>query len=90
MTFLNNLKEKLESLNEAKEKARSAILVDSEIKSERLSICQQCEFLFHPTQQCKKCGCFVHAKTSLTSSSCPIGKWKSIEIIRTVNSQEEN
>ena len=41
----------------------------------RYSICKGCPELIKTTKQCKKCGCFMAAKTKLEKSSCPIGKW---------------
>ena len=46
-----------------------------EIAQERLDICQSCEYLFKKTNTCKKCGCFMDAKTKLKKAECPIGKW---------------
>jgi hypothetical protein len=42
---------------------------------ERYSICKGCPELIKLTKQCKKCGCFMIAKTKLEHSTCPIGKW---------------
>lgn len=48
----------------------------SEEKSnERFSICRSCPELIKLTSQCKKCGCFMKAKTKLEKAVCPIGKW---------------
>lgn len=41
----------------------------------RLDICKSCPFLIKATTQCKKCGCFMHAKTKLAKATCPVGKW---------------
>lgn len=46
-----------------------------EVTSERYSICQSCPELIKLTKQCKKCGCFMAAKTKLQKATCPIGKW---------------
>ncbi len=46
-----------------------------EVSSERYSICKQCPELIKLTKQCKKCGCFMAAKTKLQQATCPIGKW---------------
>jgi hypothetical protein len=46
-----------------------------EVAEARYSICQQCPELLKLTKQCKKCGCFMTAKTKLQKASCPIGKW---------------
>ena len=42
---------------------------------QRLSICLECPFLIKATKTCKKCGCFMVAKTKLKEATCPIGKW---------------
>jgi hypothetical protein len=41
----------------------------------RFAICQSCPELIKLTGQCKKCGCFMAAKTKLEKATCPIGKW---------------
>jgi Family of unknown function (DUF6171) len=51
-------------------------LSDTRSRSEeRLAICRACPFLFKPTMTCKKCGCFMRAKTLLNHVECPEGKW---------------
>lgn len=49
--------------------------VETELSKNRMSICNSCEYFFKPTKQCKKCGCFMPAKTMLEKSKCPIEKW---------------
>lgn len=46
-----------------------------EISDNRLSICKECPELIKFTTQCKKCGCFMAAKTKLENATCPLGKW---------------
>ena len=46
-----------------------------EVAQERLSICKQCPELIKLSTQCKKCGCFMIAKTKLEKATCPLGKW---------------
>lgn len=46
-----------------------------EVAEKRYSICQQCPELTRLTKQCKKCGCFMSAKTKLEKATCPLGKW---------------
>jgi hypothetical protein len=46
-----------------------------ELSEERYSICKNCPELIKLTTQCKKCGCFMAAKTKLEAAKCPIGKW---------------
>lgn len=48
----------------------------SEEKSaKRYDICKACPELIKLTNQCKKCGCFMVAKTKLELATCPLGKW---------------
>jgi hypothetical protein len=49
--------------------------VEENVAEERLSICKSCPELIKLTTQCKKCGCFMAAKTKLKQATCPIGKW---------------
>jgi hypothetical protein len=49
--------------------------VTSEVSEERYSICKACPELIKLTTQCKKCGCFMKAKTKLEHATCPLGKW---------------
>jgi hypothetical protein len=46
-----------------------------DLATTRLSICKVCPELIKLTTQCKKCGCFMAAKTKLEAAKCPIGKW---------------
>jgi len=50
-----------------------------EIQEWRFDICKSCEHFFNPTNQCKKCGCFMNLKTKLAHAECPIGKWGKYE-----------
>jgi hypothetical protein len=45
------------------------------IKEERMNTCLSCPELIQVTKQCKKCGCFMQAKTQLKPAKCPLGKW---------------
>jgi hypothetical protein len=49
--------------------------IEEDLAKERFSICKVCPELIKLTTQCKKCGCFMAAKTKLKTASCPIGKW---------------
>lgn len=49
--------------------------VDKKVSDNRMLICNQCPELISLTKQCKKCGCFMNAKTRLQNASCPLGKW---------------
>lgn len=82
MSFLAKLKERTEQVHAALDDAFSGEKVSPEIREERYNICLSCEHLFQPTQSCKKCGCFVKAKTWLPSQYCPIHKWEAITIVK--------
>ncbi len=49
--------------------------ISLEDSNARLSICKECPELIKLTTQCKKCGCFMAAKTKLENARCPLGKW---------------
>lgn len=49
--------------------------LSKEFQKERMDICLGCPELIKLTQTCKKCGCFMKAKTQLAEARCPIGKW---------------
>lgn len=46
-----------------------------EIAKQRYDICKLCPELIKLTKQCKKCGCFMVAKTKLEKATCPLRKW---------------
>jgi hypothetical protein len=46
-----------------------------EFSEKRLEICRKCEMYNDRTTQCKKCGCFMAAKTLMADAVCPLGKW---------------
>lgn len=54
-----------------KNKARS----EESLQKERMAICESCPFFISLTRQCKKCGCFMDAKTKLADATCPENKW---------------
>jgi hypothetical protein len=49
--------------------------VAEETSSSRFNTCKVCPELIKATKQCKKCGCFMVAKTRLSDATCPLGKW---------------
>lgn len=63
--------------------------IPQEERNSRLDTCNSCEFLIAFTGQCKKCGCFMFAKTYLAEAECPIGKWKKHSSIEE-NSKDSN
>jgi hypothetical protein len=54
-------------------------IVNDAVKSHRMNICNSCEFLRETLHTCKKCGCFMPAKTAFAKASCPINKWSAIQ-----------
>jgi len=48
---------------------------DTEKVKKRMDICNACPELIKLTSQCKKCGCFMKAKTQLQAAKCPLSKW---------------
>ncbi len=51
------------------------IFCESATINNRMQICNSCLYYVKGTSQCKKCGCFMTAKTRLKQSQCPVGKW---------------
>jgi hypothetical protein len=51
------------------------IQAEEHIVNDRYNICLSCPELIKLTNQCKKCGCFMIAKTKLEAAKCPLGKW---------------
>jgi len=41
----------------------------------RYDLCKACPELIQLTKTCKKCGCFMSAKTKLLNATCPLNKW---------------
>lgn len=79
MSFAQKLKNRLIEIKQAASETathlKDEVLAHPDIAEERLSICLSCPRLNKSTSTCKECGCFVHAKTKLTRSSCPLKKW---------------
>lgn len=48
---------------------------EESLAKDRFSICESCPELIKLTSQCKKCGCFMKAKTTLLHATCPLEKW---------------
>ena len=46
-----------------------------DLANKRYEICKQCPEFISLTTQCKRCGCFMSAKTKMEAAKCPIGKW---------------
>jgi hypothetical protein len=77
--FADKFKDKLAQIKKTTNSIATDIIetvkIDEETRNTRLDLCLSCEHLFEPTQNCKKCGCFIQAKTWLKNTSCPIKKW---------------
>ena len=52
---------------------KNILLYDQDIIEKRRALCDGCEYRLG--LNCKKCGCFISAKTKIAISSCPVGKW---------------
>lgn len=81
--MLEKLKNALEKAREKAEAAQANLgvsLVPDSVSAERFAMCSSCEYLYKPTNTCKKCGCFMKIKTTLALAKCPVGKWGHYEI----------
>jgi len=52
------------------------VLVNKEIRKNRIKICNSCEFMQNPI--CGKCKCIIRIKTLFSKQSCPEGKWGNV------------
>lgn len=89
MNYVEKIKNKFAEINAAKNtftKMVGSKFVSDEVSSQRTTICQSCDKLFKPTNQCRLCGCFIFTKTKLAASHCPINKW-TIEIVQEKENQ---
>ena len=69
-------------LRQISKRVKNLLIYDEEIINKRWDLCKDCEFLL-PTNNCKKCGCFMVIKSRISTSRCPIGKWeKEYEFIK--------
>ena len=57
------------------EEEQTLVLVNSQIRKERLNLCYSCEFIRNLI--CSKCKCLIRAKTLFKGQTCPEGKWSS-------------
>lgn len=46
-----------------------------ELAAARFEVCKGCDFFRQKSMTCKKCGCFMKAKSMLLNAKCPVGKW---------------
>jgi hypothetical protein len=81
--MLIRLKQRLEHVRDLAEYAAAKAFIGNKVSTEiqeyRYAICQECPFLYKPTDNCKKCGCLMKIKTFMPRQSCPIGKWAEVE-----------
>ena len=54
--------------------------VSEDVKQTRQGICMECPSWNSKSNRCKECGCQMRIKTSLASSSCPLGKWGPLDM----------
>tara|TARA_R110002012_G_scaffold265653_2_gene449058 strand:- start:1248 stop:1442 length:195 start_codon:yes stop_codon:yes gene_type:complete len=50
------------------------------ISSDRLKVCDKCDWFDKKLRRCTVCGCFMDAKTKIPSKKCPKGKWGKVSI----------
>jgi hypothetical protein len=64
-----------EKLADKRKQIIQVLKVPDTVQEIRMSICRQCDQLFKPLNTCKRCGCYMPAKTYLASVKCPLNKW---------------
>jgi hypothetical protein len=66
----------LDAIKEIAEKIfTNGVLAPPEVANRRLKICNSCPYLLRRTRNCRKCACFVDAKTKYADQRCKLGKW---------------
>jgi len=75
MSFAQKLSQKIQETKDLTKKVINETFVETELSKKRMEICLDCPELFHPTKNCKKCGCFMTLKTRLPDMECPLKKW---------------
>jgi len=53
--------------------------VSEAVKLQRLSVCYECNEFNTKIKTCKKCHCYMPAKTMFALASCPENKWTTNE-----------
>jgi hypothetical protein len=75
MSFLDKLKNRINEVAEATAERVKDSLASEEVATKRIEICIACPELIQVTKTCKKCGCFMAAKTKMKNVECPLKKW---------------
>ena len=52
----------------------------NELSEERMEVCRGCNRFDAVLVRCRKCGCFLAAKTRFPGARCPVGKWNRDDI----------
>jgi hypothetical protein len=55
------------------------IIVTDDIKTERLNLCNKCDYFLDRLFICSKCGCFMKVKATISFAKCPIGLWDKVQ-----------
>lgn len=75
MSFLDKLKTRIAEVADAAGERIKESLAPEEVAAKRIEICIACPELIQITKTCKKCGCFMAAKTKIKNVECPLKKW---------------
>lgn len=54
------------------------LLAPPEVVDRRMILCEACSFHYRDSMgalRCSDCQCYLAAKTTLTTESCPVGRW---------------
>lgn len=68
MSFADKLKQRLQDV-------KNNSIAPPDMAATRLAICKACPEFIPITSTCKKCGCFMTAKTHILKAVCPLSKW---------------
>lgn len=59
--------------------AREPFLVTREEAALRVQLCKQCPHYLPNSHQCALCSCFIPAKASLGTETCPADNWPPVK-----------
>ena len=77
MSFTDKIGYAIETLREVAKDAADGkpLVLSDEEAAARIAICESCEHFAKKLRMCRECGCFMKAKTALSSTRCPLNKW---------------
>lgn len=54
-----------------------SVFTPPDVHEKRVQACENCPKMTED-RQCLICGCFIDAKTAISTESCPLGSWRAV------------